>query len=183
MTAVGLLAARTGGSLYETKAGTIETPFRAALPVLCRLAAEFAHKQFPGLVPTIHHLESIAGINRPSYMGGEHGISSSMVVSVDLANATHYDVNDGSMSFAIFAESKPYTTRGWYFTLPNVLVKFQDRTYHGLALKLNHGACVHWDGRIIRHGTSVHQRASSMDHNLGFFWGASSRAFDTSMNS
>jgi hypothetical protein len=182
MTAVGVLAARTGGSLFETKAGTLDTPFRQVLPDLCRLAAQFAHKQFPGLVPAIHHLESTAGITRPSYMGGEDGVSSSMVVSVDLANSTHYDVNDASMCFAIFAESKPYSTTGWYFTLPNVLVKFQNCTYHGLALKLNHGACVHWDGRIIRHGTSVHNRATSDDHTLGFFWAASSRAFDTSMN-
>ena len=181
MTAVGLLAARTGGALIETKAGTIDTPFRTALPLLCRLAASFAHQQFPGLVPTIHHLESIAGISRPSYMGGEQGVSSSMVVSVDLANATHYDINDASMCFAIFAETKPYTTRGWFFTLPNVLVKFQNRTYHGLALKLCHGACIHWDGRIIRHGTSVHKCPTSEDHTLGFFWGASSRAIDTAM--
>jgi hypothetical protein len=182
MTAVGVLAARTGGSLYETRAGTLDTSFRTALPNLCRLAADFAHTQFPGLVPTIHHLESIAGITRPSYMGGEHGVSSSMAVSVNLANATHYDVNDASMGFVVFSESNPYSTNGWYFTLPNVLVKFQNRTYHGLALKLNHGACIHWDGRIIRHGTSVHQRSSTDDHTVGFFWGASSRAVDTGMN-
>jgi hypothetical protein len=115
-------------------------------------------------------------------MGGEQGVSSSMVVSVDLANATHYDINDASMCFALFAESKPYTTSGWFFILPNVLVKFQNRTYHGLVLKLNHGVCIHWDGRIIRHGTSVHKHATSVDHTVAFFGGASSRAIDTAMS-
>ena len=181
MTAVGVLASRTGGSLHETKAGTVDTPFITSLPSLCQHAADFASTQFPGMVPTIHHLESIAGITRPSYMGGERGVSSSMAVSYDYANATHYDVNDASMGFVMFAESNPLSTQGWYFTLPNVLVKFQSRTYHGLALKLNHGACIHWDGRIIRHGTSIHQRSSCNDHTVGFFWGASSRAIDTGM--
>jgi hypothetical protein len=179
MTAVGILASRTGGSLMETKAGTVDTPFRTGLPELCRQAALFANDKFPGLVSTIHHLESAAGITRPPYMGGSDGVSASMAVSVDLANATHYDVHDASMGFVVFAESKPHTTTDWNFVLPNVLVKFRNQTYHGLALKLHHGACVHFDGRIIRHGTSMHNRISPEDHTMGFFWAASSKAFAT----
>jgi hypothetical protein len=105
-------------------------------------------------------------------MGAEPDVSSSMTVSVDFANATHYDVNDAFMGFVMFAESNPYSTRGWYFTLPNVFVKFQDRTYQRLALKLNHGACIHWDGRIICHGTSVHQRKNKDDQTVGIFLGS-----------
>ena len=181
MTAVGVLSARTGGSLIETKAGTVDTQFRTGLPNLCQEAAKFANDKFPGLVSTIHHLESAGGINRPPYMGGAEGVSSSMAVSVDLANATHYDVHDASMGFVVFAESQPHTTKNWNFVLPNVLVKFQNKTYHGLALKLHHGACIHFDGRIIRHGTSIHQRLSTNDHTMGFFWAASSKAFSTGM--
>jgi hypothetical protein len=183
MTAVGVLAARTGGCLIETKAATMKTPFRAGLPSLCCKAALFANDKFPGLVSTIHHYESAAGITRPHYMGGIDGISSSMAVSVDLANATHYDVHDASMGFVVFAESKPHTTTDWHFVLPNVLVKFNNHSYHGLALKLHHGACIHFDGRIIRHGTSMHNRFSKDEHTVGFFWAASSKAFATAMTS
>jgi hypothetical protein len=179
MTAVGLLSARTGGSLIETRAATMDTSFRAGLPLLCRNAALFANDKFPGLVSTINHFESAAGITRPEYMGGSDGISASMMVSVDLANATHYDVNDASMGFVVFAESKPHSTTNWNFVLPNVLVKFNNHSYHGLALKLHHGACIHFDGRIIRHGTSMHNRISKDEHTMGFFWAASSKAFAT----
>ena len=116
-------------------------------------------------------------------MGGIDGISLSMAVSVDLANATHYDVHDASMGFVVFAESKPHTTTDWHFVLPNVLVKFNNHSYHGLALKLHHGACIHFDGRIIRHGTSMHNRFSKDEHTVGFFWAASSKAFATAMTS
>jgi predicted SnoaL-like aldol condensation-catalyzing enzyme len=179
MTAVGVLRARTGGCLIETKAGTVDTAFSRGLPDLCRQAAAFANDKFPGLLSTINHLESAAGITRPQYMGGKDGVSSSMAVSVDLANATHYDVNDASMGFVVFAESKPHTTSHWNFVLPNVLVKFNNHSYHGLALKLHHGACIHFDGRIIRHGTSMHNRFSKDEHTMGFFWAASSKAFAT----
>jgi hypothetical protein len=181
MTAVGVLAARTGGTLIETKAGTIDTPFRTGLPRLCQQAALFANDKFPGLVSTINQLEASAGIIRPLYMGGLDGISSSMAVSVDLANATHYDVHDASMGFVVFAESQPHTTTHWNFVLPNVLVKFNNISYHGLALKLHHGACIHFDGRIIRHGTSMHERINKDAHTMGFFWAASSKAFSTAM--
>jgi hypothetical protein len=181
MTAVGLLCSRTGGSLMETKAGTLDTPFRSGLSDLCREAASFANDKFPGLVSTINHLEASAGITRPPYMGGPDGISSSMAVSVDLANSTHYDVHDASMGFVVFSESKPHTTTDWNFVLPNILVKFNNHTYHGLSLQLHHGACIHFDGRIIRHGTSMHNRLSKDAHTMGFFWAASSKAFVTSM--
>ena len=106
-----------------------------------------------------------------------------MAVSVDLANSTHYDVNDASVGFVMFAESNPHTTKGWFFILPNVLIKFRNQTYNGLALKISHGVCIHWDGRIIRHGTSVHEPSTGDDHKAGFFWAANSRAFNEGMTS
>ena len=116
-------------------------------------------------------------------MGGPDGISSSMAVSVDLANSTHYNVNDASMGFVVLSESKPHTTTHWNFVLPNVLVKFNNHSYHGLSLQLHHGACIHFDGGIIRHGTSVHNRLSKDEHKMDFLGAASSKAFVTGMTS
>jgi hypothetical protein len=44
----------------------------------------------------------------------------------------------------------------WYFVMPNVEGKRPDGTeYRGLAIKLGHGIAISWDGRVVRHCTSV----------------------------
>ena len=81
-------------------------------------------------------------------------------VSVDLSNASHYDVNDASQSFSIWTEDFPNTTLNWYLVLPNVYgtKSHNGRNYNGVAIKLTHGTLISWDGRLIRHCTSVMQR-------------------------
>jgi hypothetical protein len=46
--------------------------------------------------------------------------------------------------------------KNWYFVVPNVEGKRPDGTkYRGLAVKLGHGIAISWDGRVVRHWTSV----------------------------
>ena len=105
-------------------------------------------------------------------------ISHTMDVSVDLSNSTHYDANDASQGFAIWTEDKPGSTRDWYFVLPNVYGRRpagasgeRGAMFHGLAIKLTHGVLASWDGRVIRHGTSMMQRTK---HVYGTFFAAKS---------
>jgi hypothetical protein len=87
-------------------------------------------------------------------------VTHSMDLSVNLSNSSHYDVNDASQGFSIWTEERPGTTRSWYFVLPNMNGTFPDseREYYGIAIKLTHGVLISWDGRLIRHCTSVMSR-------------------------
>ena len=51
-------------------------------------------------------------------MGGEQGISAYALVSEDLVNAAHYDL-DTSVGISVFNELKPQYATNWNFVLPN----------------------------------------------------------------
>jgi hypothetical protein len=75
--------------------------------------------------------------------------------SVDLGNASHVDVMDGSAGMSMWTELKPGTAKNWYFVLPNLVVTHNGVDYVGVVIKLDHGTAISWDGRLIRHCTSV----------------------------
>ena len=101
-------------------------------------------------------------------------VSTTMDVSVNLANASHYDVNDASQGFSIWTEDEPGTTEDWYFVLPNVYgqIPGTNETYNGLAIRLMHGVLVSWDGRVVRHCTSMMNRRSNV---YGTFYASKSK--------
>jgi hypothetical protein len=78
-----------------------------------------------------------------------------------IVDASHYDVNDGSVGFAVWTENNPGSTHNWYFVLPNVFgssvrhVGEGASPFNGVAIKLTHGMAICWDGQLIRHCTSV----------------------------
>ena len=78
------------------------------------------------------------------------GPGSRMVISINLANAAHVDINDTSMSVALWLEEKPGRAKNWYFVLPNL-------SYDGscgVVVKLYHGVVISWDGRTVFHCTT-----------------------------
>jgi hypothetical protein len=76
-------------------------------------------------------------------------------MSVDMANASHYDVGDCSQGICIWLEEMPGLATGWYFVMPNMYCCIDGRMYNGINICLCHGTAISWDGRVIRHGTSV----------------------------
>jgi len=182
MNGIGLMTRHSGGSIIEAKLGTEKSLFTSNLPTICCLASEFCQQKFPGVLSTIHHLEGVGGYHRPSYLGGSQGVSSSMALSVDLINSTHYDVNDGSVGFFIATESIPGDAENWYFVLPNILLKYNGITYEGLSVQLFHGCSISFDGRVIRHGTS-HHHSKGDNHTIGWYWGLNARTFSASSTS
>jgi hypothetical protein len=84
-------------------------------------------------------------------MGGEDGPGGSIMLSRNLGNSSHYDYSDGSASCSIWAEKRLNKARNWYFVLPNTSI----RGSKGVVIKLRHGVAISWDGRLIRHCSSV----------------------------
>jgi hypothetical protein len=65
-------------------------------------------------------------------------------------------MSDASPGFTVWTETVPGQATNWYFVLPNVYGRRLDgQQFSGLAIELTHGVAVCWDGRVIRHGTSI----------------------------
>ena len=155
-------------------------------------AAKLASAVVPGILRIIQDAERDGGISPPA--GGMSGdeaafcyVCHSLDISVDLANSSHYDSNDASVGFTIWTEDVPGGTKNWYFVLPNVYGKWplgmragkKSLTYQGVAIKLTHGTMISWDGRVIRHATSVVDEArvdngDKPNHRYGNFFAAKS---------
>jgi hypothetical protein len=136
--------------------------------------AKLASLSIPAILRVIQDLENDSGMVVRVGMAGDGRwgrISHTMDLSVDLSNSSHYDVNDASRGFTIWTEDIPGSTEGWYFVLPNVYGKRSDGggAFNGLAIRLTHGVLISWDGRLVRHGTSVVNRKG---HVYGSFFAA-----------
>ena len=112
----------------------------------------------PDLMHLIKTLDSDSGVPVMSPMDGVGGdwVGRTVHMSVNLGNSSHNGVNDFSQGFAVRTEEKPGKASNWYFILPNVHGTRADGTrFSGLAVRLYHGVAISWDGRVLRHCTSV----------------------------
>jgi hypothetical protein len=79
-----------------------------------------------------------------------------MIYTIDLRNASHYDINDMKYSLSIWASDDPDKLRGkWFFVLPNVRVELSNGAiYDRLIIVLDDCVQILWDGRVLRHCTT-----------------------------
>ena len=74
----------------------------------------------------------------------------------------HYNINDASVGFAVWSETQPGGSAGWYFVLSNVYgahpLHPKNSTFEGVAIKLSHGVAISWDGGQITHCTAAGNR-------------------------
>ncbi|KAI2500446.1 hypothetical protein MHU86_14050 [Fragilaria crotonensis] len=114
---------------------------------------------FPDVLSVIQDTEGDAGVRPAAVMAGDvkgNRVGGSIDMSVDLANASHFDSNDASQGFSVWTEEMPGVADNWYFVMPNLHgVSVDGRAFEGVAIKLRHGTAISWDGRLIRHCTSL----------------------------
>ena len=174
---VGLRIMRDRAGPWRTRYVASSKPEEQPALASCVCAAsQLASVSVPAVLRVMQDMEDDADIKPQGGMAGDGAfarVSHTMDVSVDLCNASHYDANDASQSFSIWTEDFPGTTSNWYFVLPNVFGKksVTGRTYNGVAIKLTHGTLISWDGRLIRHCTSMMERRPG-SHVYGTFFGA-----------
>jgi len=94
----------------------------------------------------------------PKCVGGNKGLTKSINVSVNMANAAHYNVNDEGIGVAVWIEQSPHVGMDVYFIFPNISVKDKrtDQLRNGLLIKLKDGCTISWNGNSLRHCTSMH---------------------------
>ena len=101
-------------------------------------------------------------------MGGEDGISAYALISVDLVNAAHFDL-DTSVGISIFNEKCPGTATNWNFVLPNTTLVHGNQN-KAVVIKLFDGCAIAWDGRKVFHCTSA-KNIGEGNHVYGNLWG------------
>ncbi|KAI2514182.1 hypothetical protein MHU86_75 [Fragilaria crotonensis] len=129
-------------------------------------SSKLASVTIPGVLRVAQDLENDASMMALKGMEDDGilcYVTHSMDLIVNLFTSSHYDVNNvngASQGFSIWTEERSGTTKSWYFVLPNMNGTFPDseREYYGIAIKLTHGVLISWDGRLIRHCTSVMSR-------------------------
>ena len=117
---------------------------------------------FPQVYAVIRDTEGNCGLHPVVPMDGEGGrrVGYTVDTSVDLGNASHYDFNDASQGYSQFLEDIPGKGTNWYLVMPNIHGRRPGPNstwvpFAGLAIKITNGVAVSWDGRDIRHCTSV----------------------------
>jgi hypothetical protein len=142
-----------------------------------------AQQIFPQQVAAMRHIEQLYE-RVPDYpLGGEEGISSSAAWSMDLGGSSHMDTNDASIGIVFWHEQIPKAARHWYFFMPNVTVEREsDEPYEGVAIKISHGTAIAFDGRDIRHCTTI-TVVGEGNHTHGIFFGVKEKAVVTKLRS
>ena len=146
--------------------------------VSLQLSRQFVHALsrigsvvFPDVLSVIQDTEGDAGVRPVVDMAGDvkgNRVGGLIDMSVDLANASHFDINDASQGFSVWTEEKPGLADNWYFVMPNLHgVSVDGKAFEGVAIKLRHGTAISWDGHIIRHCTSLSRPDGVGTHVVG----------------
>ncbi|KAI2512275.1 hypothetical protein MHU86_2151 [Fragilaria crotonensis] len=113
---------------------------------------------FPEVLAVMQDAEGDTGLHPVTPMadkGSEDRVAYSIDMSVDLGNASHFDVGDSSQGFSVWTEEVPGKAANWFFVMPNLFGNNNGAPFNGVAVKLYHGTAISWDGRVIRHCTSL----------------------------
>ena len=120
--------------------------------------AEVGCHYFPQVYALIRDTEQDSGMMPIAPIDGINGrhVGCTVDSSVNLGNSTHRDAHDASPGYTLWLEETPGMGGNWFFVMPNLYGKRPDgTTFCGIVIKLGHGVAISWDGRVIRHGTSL----------------------------
>jgi hypothetical protein len=120
---------------------------------------------YPQVHAVIRDTEENSGLQPVPPMDGEGGrrVGYTVDVSVDLGNTSHVDIHDASQGYSLWGEDFRGRGTNWFLVLPNIYGKRPNPNpdgdawiqFKGLAIRITDGVSVSWDGRDIRHCTSL----------------------------
>jgi hypothetical protein len=121
-----------------------------------KLLAKIGANCFPDVLAVMQDIEGNTGLQPVACMvdkGSVDRVAYSIDMSVDLGNASHYDVGDVSQGFSVWTEEVPGLAANWFFLMPNVCGMNNGIPFNGGAIKVYHGTSICWDGNVICHCT------------------------------
>ena len=93
-------------------------------------------------------------------------------MSYNLSNPAHLDKGDVSSGVSLWLreniDASSDTIDNWWFVFPNL--RMNENT-NGIAIKLSHGVCIEWDGRVLKHCSSI-PTVPENDSFIGAFFSA-----------
>lgn len=101
-------------------------------------------KEFKETLEKIKELEKEEKVNHLGKYG--HSID----ISVNLVNEPHFDMGDTGYGVGVWLSSDGKSNPHWYFILPNASIAGSK----GVAIKLDHGIMIEWNGTEIKHCSS-----------------------------
>jgi hypothetical protein len=141
------------------------------------IAAKFIAKRlFPGTFNSIRSTMKFNEMFIPVKIGGKHGLCSEMIQSQHaLVTEPHVDI-DCSKCLSIWTteSGKEKKTDGWYFVLPYLTCKVNQKQYKGVAVRLRHCTAIEWDGRHVFHCSTAPNDKSINVH--GTYFGMTHRS-------
>lgn len=96
------------------------------------------------------------GRGLPILGGHGTGLSTYAIISVNLANESHVDILDKSISVGVWAERHIGRAKNWCLVFPGL-------GDAGLVIELSHGTAIQWDGRSVHHCSSIPDRGQKND--------------------
>ena len=113
----------------------------------------YMKRMWPELLAKIQEAEKGEIPDRPPnpFMKAEHQPGNTCVISWNLGNSGHIDVLDASECLGIWVCSDYGEIDNWYLVFPDLSVNGSK----GVAIKLFHGCAIEWDGRYVRHCSSL----------------------------
>ena len=100
-------------------------------------------------------------------IGGSDGLSAYNIATKNLHNPSHYDCFDDSMSISVYTIESGESEQ--YMLFPNLSFTVGEQNYVGLAIKLQHGLCISWNGLKCRHCTT--EATSGITCTFALFFG------------
>lgn len=116
-------------------------------------AKEIAEEYFPDALASIAKAMGERGKVVPGFLGGADGLCDNLIQSKALENEYHVDL-DMSKCLSIWtteADDGVTDPKGWYFVMPFLTCEVKGRKYKGIAVRLEHGVGIEWDGRELFH--------------------------------
>ena len=116
-------------------------------------AKEIAEEHFPDALASIAKAMGERGKVVPGFLGGADGLCDNLIQSKALENEYHVDL-DMSKCLSIWtteADDGVTDPKGWYFVMPFLTCEVKGRKYKGIAVRLEHGVGIEWDGRELFH--------------------------------
>ena len=110
----------------------------------------FGNICFPAAMPAIRDTEKDSGLDtnkHPNKPANQplHCVECTIEMSINLGNASHYDVHDAFQGFSIWTEMLCGLGYNWYFVMPNLYGRQPDgSTFSGTAGKLLYGVAISW---------------------------------------
>ncbi len=119
-------------------------------------ANKIAFRYFNKTHREIKKWNRIKQIKIPQKLGGKQGLSPDMVVSCNLGNEAHVDLDFARRCFSIWSlgHGTKKDPKGWYFVLPYLSCDYEGKQYKGIVVELSEGCGIEWDGRWIFHSST-----------------------------